>query len=73
MERYSHLGPDDFEVIRWVVSRGSGCMWLPDSPRSTVKGFKHHLYTRGPPIRGKLISAQSRGHGMDREGHRRGR
>eukprot|EP00973_Karenia_brevis_P077107 10709050-Karenia_brevis.AAC.1 len=35
MERYAHLGPDDFEVIRWVVSRGSGCMWLPDSPRTT--------------------------------------
>eukprot|EP00973_Karenia_brevis_P064081 8905654-Karenia_brevis.AAC.1 len=55
MERYSYLGPDDFEVIRWVVSRGSGCMWLPDSPRTTVKGFKHRLYTRGPPIRGKLF------------------
>eukprot|EP00975_Prorocentrum_lima_P006922 1486740-Prorocentrum_lima.AAC.1 len=51
MERYSHLGPEDFGVVRWVVSRGSGCMWLPDSPRTTVKGFKHRLYTRGPPIR----------------------
>eukprot|EP00973_Karenia_brevis_P052217 7255683-Karenia_brevis.AAC.1 len=24
MEGYSHVSPDDFEVIRWVVSRGSG-------------------------------------------------
>ena len=29
MERYSHLGKDDFPVVQWVVSRGSGCMWLP--------------------------------------------
>eukprot|EP00973_Karenia_brevis_P070622 9818808-Karenia_brevis.AAC.1 len=45
MERYSHLSPEDFGVIQW----------LPDSPRTTVKGFKHRLYTRGPPIRVKLF------------------
>ena len=55
LERYAHLEPDDFDVIRWVVSRGSGCMWLPDTPRTTVKGFKHRLITRGPPVRGRLF------------------
>ena len=54
-ERYGHLKEADFDVLRWVVSRGSGCMWLPDSPRTTVKGFRHRLITRGPPIRGKLF------------------
>ena len=57
LERYSHLREADFEVIRWVVSRGSGCsgcMWLPDTPRTTVKGFRHRLITRGPPVRCKL-------------------
>jgi hypothetical protein len=55
MERYSHLEKDDFDVIRWVVSRGSGCMWLPDTPRTTVKGFHHRLITKGPPVRVKLF------------------
>ena len=45
-ERYSHLDESDFGVIRWVVSRGSGCMWLPDTPRTTVKGFRHRLITK---------------------------
>ena len=54
-ERYKHLEADDIDVIRWVVSRGSGCMWLPDTPRTTVKGFVHRLITRGPPVRGKLF------------------
>ena len=26
-------------------------MWLPGSPRTSVRGFKHHLITRGPPVR----------------------
>ena len=54
-ERYSHLQEADIEALKWVVSRGSGCMWLPDSPRTTVKGFKHRLITRGPPVRCKLF------------------
>ena len=54
-ERYAHLKPPDFDVVRWVVSRGSGCMWLPDTPRTTVKGFRHRLITKGPPIRVKLF------------------
>ena len=54
-ERYAHLQEADFDPIRWVVSRGSGCMWLPDTPRTTVKGFRHRLITRGPPIRGRLF------------------
>ena len=54
-ERYAHLKDEDFPALRWVVSRGSGCMWLPDTPRTTVKGFKHRLITKGPPVRGKLF------------------
>ena len=54
-ERYPHLKEPDVDVIRWVVSRGSGCMWLPDTPRTTVKGFHHRLITRGPPIRTRLF------------------
>ena len=46
LERYAHLDKGDFDFIRWVVSRGSGCMWLPDTPRTTVR-----LITRGPPVR----------------------
>ena len=26
-------------------------MGLPDSPRTRVRGFQHHLITRGPPVR----------------------
>jgi hypothetical protein len=55
LERYGHLKESDFPVIRWVVERGSGCMWLPDTPRTTVKGFLHRLVTRGPPVRTKLF------------------
>ena len=37
-DRYKHLTrAQDFDVLRWVVRRSSGCMWLPDSPRTTVK------------------------------------
>ena len=55
LERCKHLREPDFDVIRWVVSRGSGCMWLPDTPRTTVKGFRHRLITRGPPVRVKFF------------------
>ena len=41
----------DFELTRWVVRRGSGCFWVQDTPRTTVRGFKHHLVTRGAPVR----------------------
>ena len=50
--RYSHTsGEGNFELLRWVVRRGSGCMWLPGSPGTCVRGFKHRLVTRGPPVR----------------------
>ena len=26
-------------------------MWLPDSPRTCVRAFRHQLITRGPPVR----------------------
>ena len=26
-------------------------MWLPDSQRTSARGFKHRLVTRGPPVR----------------------
>jgi len=30
-------------------------MWLPDTPRTTVKGFKHRLITKRPPVRARLF------------------
>ena len=30
-------------------------MWLPDTPRTTVKGFLHRLITRGAPVRRPLF------------------
>ena len=52
LERYGHLSSaDDFELLRWVVRRASGCFWIKDSPRTRVKGFRHRLITRGPPVR----------------------
>ena len=51
-ERYAHFtNKADLDLLRWAVRRGSGCMWLPDSPRTCVRAFKHHLVTRGPPVR----------------------
>ncbi len=41
----------DRELLRWVVRRGRGCCWLPESPRSTVRAFKHRFITRGSPVR----------------------
>ena len=50
--RYPHItNPQDLELMRWAVRRGSGCMWLPESPRTCVRGFRHQLITRGPPVR----------------------
>ena len=56
MARYGHLQlrgdfGDNVSALRWVVRRGTGCFWVPDSPRSSVRGFKHRLITRGPPVR----------------------
>ena len=46
--KYGHLrGSDDIALLRWVVERGSGCMWLPDSERTSVRGFLHRLITKG--------------------------
>ena len=51
-ERYGHLQhQDDDGLLRWVVCRASGCFWMKDSPRTCVKGFRHRLITRGPPVR----------------------
>ena len=60
MERYGHLQENgNFDqnvgVLRWVVRRGSGCFWLPESERASVKGFKHRLITRGAPVRVGLL------------------
>ena len=52
LKRYGHFKhPEDFEVVRWVVDRGSGCFWVENTPRTRVRGFKHRLVTRGPPVR----------------------
>ena len=54
-EKYGHLGgDDDIALLRWVVERGSGCMWLPESERTSVRGFLHRLITKGPPVRSPL-------------------
>ena len=51
-KRYPHItNPEDIELIKWCVKRGSGCMWLPESPRTSIKGFLHRLITKGPPVR----------------------
>ena len=50
-EQYGYLRPDDVELLRWVVKRGSSSMWLPNSARTSARGFKHRLITRGPPVR----------------------
>ena len=51
LERYGHLKPQDFPFLRVVVRRGNSCMWLPDSARTSVRGFRHRLITDGPPVR----------------------
>jgi hypothetical protein len=54
--RYGHLREfgdyeENLELLRRVVRRGTGCFWLPDSPRASVRAFLHRLITRGPPVR----------------------
>ena len=41
----------DKDLLAWAVERGSGCIWLEDSPRTYVRGFKHRLITTGRPVR----------------------
>ena len=51
-DRYSDdLGLEDLDMLRFVVKRGSGCMRLPETPGTTVRGFRHRLITSGPPVR----------------------
>ena len=50
-EKYGHLSPADLEVLRWVIRQGASASWLPDSPRTSARGFLHRLVTRGPPVR----------------------
>ena len=40
-ERYGHLDKGDLDMLRWAVRRGSSSMWLPDSARTSARGFKH--------------------------------
>ena len=42
---------DDFALMKWVVRRSSGCFWVQDTQKTSVRAFKHHLMTRGPPQR----------------------
>ena len=44
-------GSEDIALLRWLVRRGSDCMCLPETPRTTVKGYRHRLITKGPPVR----------------------
>ena len=41
----------NIHLLRWLVRRGSDCMCLPETPRTTVKGYRHRLITKGPPVR----------------------
>ena len=50
-EKYGHLTKGGVEMIRFIVKRGASSMWLPDSARTSARGFKHRLITRGPPVR----------------------
>ena len=41
-ERYPHFqSQDDFALMRWVVRRSSGCFWVQDTQRTSVRAFKH--------------------------------
>ena len=53
-EKYGHLCDADIELLTWCVKRGSSSMWLPESHRTSARGFKHRLITRGPPVRAPL-------------------
>ena len=47
-EGYGLLSPATVEMVRWVAKRGASSMRLPDSARTTARGFKHQLITKGP-------------------------
>lgn len=50
--RYSHFTyPADSDALRWWVRRWSRCMALPDTPRTSVRGFQHRLITVGGPVK----------------------
>ena len=50
--RYSHFtNPADLDALRWCVRRGSQCMALPDTPRTSVRGFQNRLITVGGPVK----------------------
>jgi hypothetical protein len=51
LERYGHLDGPSHDILKWLVDRGTSCMWLPDKPRTRARGFKHRLITKGPPIK----------------------
>ena len=51
---YAHLSEHDVQVLRWAVRQGSGCMWLTDTPRTSIRGLKHHVITCGNPVRTPL-------------------
>ena len=54
-ERYAHLdNPADIALLQWTVRRGSACMALPDTPRTSVRGFLHRLITIGGPVKTTL-------------------
>ena len=43
LDKYGHLEAQDIPFLRECVSRGTSCMWLPDSPRTSVRGFTHTI------------------------------
>ena len=56
VSRYPHIREQsDKDLLAWAVRRGSGCIWLEESERTYVRGFKHRLITKGPPVRRPLF------------------
>ena len=54
--RYGHLSKVDIALLRWVVMRGSNCMWLTEGNRTIIRGFLHRLITKGPPVKDRIPS-----------------
>ena len=48
---YKHLNVADIAMCRDVVSRKAAAFWIEGGPRTTVRGFLHHLIVKGGPIR----------------------
>jgi len=48
--KYGHLSEDEIGLVRQVVRRKSGALWVDGSPRTLVRGFTHHMVVNGGPV-----------------------